>query len=99
MAAGLSRRTATQISLLTYGPSTDWIVFNAVIRLNFFLKEDERVKVEAAIVDDAWKATVRWNMSLVQSRSQEFNLRLTWRIITTCWRRLSQLDPINPGGH
>lgn len=42
----------------------DWMLFRTIQILNSFLKEDRRVQITAAIVDDAWRSVVQWNESL-----------------------------------
>ncbi len=53
---------------------SDWLIYNSLIRLNFFLKEDQRVQIEAAVMKDAFESLKQWNDSLVIARSQEYNL-------------------------
>jgi hypothetical protein len=39
----------------------DWLMFRTIQELNFFIKEDQRVQLSQAIVQQAWEAVKSWN--------------------------------------
>lgn len=52
----------------------DWMLFYCVSQLNFFLKEDERVQLSAAILKDTWDALVNWNNTLMTANTDDIDL-------------------------
>lgn len=46
----------------------EWLMYRTILQLNFYLKEDERLKLQVGIVDQAWKTIESWNNSLVAAR-------------------------------
>jgi len=45
----------------------DFLLMRTVFQLNFYLKEDQRVPVNAEAMNDAWLSVIRWDTSLVVS--------------------------------
>lgn len=58
--------------LLTYG--FDFIMYRAIIEINFFIKEDERFQVNLAMVTDAWNSLMVWDASLISPTETEIEL-------------------------
>jgi len=52
----------------------EWVIYRSIQQLNFHLKEDQRLELQAQVVNDAWEALRRWNTSVVMSRTEELNL-------------------------
>jgi hypothetical protein len=48
----------------------DWLVLAVVQRLNFYLKEDERVNISQAAVQLAWTSVEDWDSALVRGSSE-----------------------------
>jgi hypothetical protein len=40
----------------------DWMLFQTIKQLNFFLKEDERVAISDAVMKQAWEAVLTWDV-------------------------------------
>lgn len=53
----------TDTNFLTENIS-DWIVFQCIFELQFFLKEDERVQLSTGILADKWNSVLTWNASM-----------------------------------
>jgi len=45
----------------------DWLMYQSIQELNFFVKEDERVTLSAAMVNRAWNSVVQYNQELIAS--------------------------------
>lgn len=58
--------------ILEYG--YDYIIYKAVHNLNYFLKEDQRFNVSAAVLQEALDSFDCWNSELVSPTEQETNL-------------------------
>ena len=52
----------------------DWYVWRCVQELNFFLKEDQRVQINNAIMEMAWLSVRQWNYSLVDAKIESVTL-------------------------
>lgn len=57
---------------LTHGE--DWMLYRSLIELQFYLKEDQRVQIGAAVMQEAWDTMLKWNASLVASKTQAYDL-------------------------
>lgn len=44
----------------------DYMTFRVMAELNFFLKEDQRVQLQAGVVKDAWESLKAWNALIVE---------------------------------
>lgn len=53
----------------------EWIIYRSIQQLNFHLKEDQRLELQAQVVADAWESLRRWNNSVVLSRTEELDLQ------------------------
>jgi hypothetical protein len=58
--------------LLLYG--FDFIMYRAIIEINFFIKEEERFQVNSAMVADAWNSLLAWDASLISPTETEIEL-------------------------
>jgi hypothetical protein len=58
--------------LLDYG--FDYIMYRAIVELNFFIKEDERFQVNTSMVADAWNSLLTWDASLISPTETEIEL-------------------------
>lgn len=43
----------------------DFLMYRSIYELNFFLKEDQRVGISSALLDDVWKNVINWNKTIV----------------------------------
>lgn len=58
--------------LLTYG--FDFLMYRAIVELNFFIKEDERFGVTQKMINDSWSSLIAWDTSLVSPTEGELDL-------------------------
>lgn len=58
--------------LMTYCP--DFLMFKTIEILNFFLKEDQRIKISDEQVEKAWNSVVNWDSSVILNASNDANL-------------------------
>lgn len=49
---------------------TDWMLMATTQRLNFFLKDDERIPVNLALMDRAWAALMTWDGAIAVPSDQ-----------------------------
>lgn len=49
----------------------DLMLLRSVYYLNFFIKEDERVQISAAAMDEAWKSVETWNAHLIMNSAED----------------------------
>lgn len=52
----------------------DWMMFYCIMQMGYYMKEDERVQLNSAMVSDAWDSLVNWNNELVRSTVDDTNL-------------------------
>lgn len=48
----------------------DWMLYKTCMELNLFLKDAQRVAIDAGMVDAAWLSVVSWNDTLMNSDTQ-----------------------------
>jgi hypothetical protein len=54
--------------------SFDWLMYRTIQELNFFLKEDDRVVLSAALVSAAWESLIGWNTNYIEQSAADANL-------------------------
>lgn len=52
----------------------DFMRLRSVYQLNAYLKDDQRVPLSGALLDDAWDSVKSWDTSLLTSSTEDFNL-------------------------
>ena len=52
----------------------NFMLLRSCYQLNFFLKDDQRVPISAAVMESAWNAVVRWDANLVEADCADANL-------------------------
>lgn len=57
--------------LLVYG--FDYVMYRALVELNFYIKEDERFPVNKTLLTDTWSSLVDWDVSLLSPTETELN--------------------------
>jgi hypothetical protein len=46
----------------------DWMFYQTLIHLNYFLKEDERIPISDAMMKQAWEAVVNWDTDFINTQ-------------------------------
>jgi hypothetical protein len=52
----------------------DFLMFRSIAELNFFLKEDDRVQISAAVLDSYWNNVKMWNATVVENATNSSSL-------------------------
>lgn len=52
----------------------DWLMYQSIFELNYFLKEDERVVLSDKLISRAWDALVKYNNDLVAANVDDVDL-------------------------
>lgn len=52
----------------------DWLMYASVEELNCYLKEDERIKLDADLVKRSWEGVVRWNDNYIRQEVEDTDM-------------------------
>jgi hypothetical protein len=52
----------------------DWMLYQTIRELNFFLKDAQRVTITDKVLSDAWGAVVSWNESITEGGVDDYSL-------------------------
>lgn len=52
----------------------DFLMYRAIVELNFFIKEEERFQVTQKMIDDSWQSVIAWDSHLVSPTETEIDL-------------------------
>ena len=52
----------------------DWMMYRTLYELNLYLKEDERIPINAKFMEDGWQSIVTWNDQLIAANVDDVDL-------------------------